>query len=99
MVASYVIVRYVIVKPLRHLRDVSDAISRGNIALRAEIHTGDEFEELAVAFNRMLRHLVDRPGGTPPGQRQPRRQGRRAGPGQHAALRDEHASRATSWPP
>jgi len=58
MVASYVIVRYVIVKPLRHLRYVSDAISRGNIALRAEIHTGDEFEELAVAFNRMLRHLV-----------------------------------------
>ncbi len=59
MVASYVIVRYVIVKPLRHLRDVSDAISRGNIALRADIHTGDEFEDLAVAFNRMLRHLTD----------------------------------------
>ena len=59
MVAAYVIVRYVIVKPLRHLRDVSDEISRGNMALRAEIHTGDEFEELAVAFNRMLRHLTD----------------------------------------
>ena len=59
MVASYAIVRYVIVKPLRHLRDVSDAISRGNVALRADIHTGDEFEELAVAFNRMLRHLTD----------------------------------------
>jgi signal transduction histidine kinase len=59
MVASYAIVRYVIVKPLRHLRDVSDAISRGNIALRADIHTGDEFEELALAFNRMLRHLTD----------------------------------------
>jgi two-component system, NarL family, sensor histidine kinase BarA len=58
MVASYAIVRYVIVKPLRHLRDVSDAVSRGNTALRAEIHTGDEFESLAVAFNRMLRHLV-----------------------------------------
>jgi len=58
VIASYVIVRYVIVKPLRHLRDVSDAISRGNISLRAEIHTGDEFEALAVAFNRMLRHLV-----------------------------------------
>ncbi len=58
MIASYVIVRYVIVKPLRHLRDVSDAISQGNISLRAEIHTGDEFESLAVAFNRMLRHLV-----------------------------------------
>jgi two-component system, NarL family, sensor histidine kinase BarA len=58
MVASYAIVRYVIVKPLRHLRDVSDAISHGNISLRAEIHTGDEFEALALAFNRMLRHLV-----------------------------------------
>jgi signal transduction histidine kinase len=59
MVAAYMIVRYVIVKPLRHLRDVSDAISHGNIALRAEIHTGDEFEALALAFNRMLRHLVN----------------------------------------
>ena len=58
MVTAYAIVRYVIVKPLRHLRNVSDAISRGNIAQRADIHTGDEFEELAVAFNRMLRHLV-----------------------------------------
>ncbi len=56
VLTSYAIVRYVIVKPLRHLRDVSDAVSRGNIALRAEIHTGDEFEELATAFNRMLRH-------------------------------------------
>jgi signal transduction histidine kinase len=59
MVAAYVIVRYVIVKPLRHLRDVSDAISRGNTTLRADIHTGDEFEELSVAFNRMLRHMTD----------------------------------------
>ncbi len=58
MVASWGIIRYVIVKPLRHLRNVSDEISRGNTTLRAEIHTGDEFEELAVAFNRMLRHLT-----------------------------------------
>lgn len=58
MITSYAIVRYVIVKPLRHLRDVSDAISKGNMSLRAEIHTGDEFEALAMAFNRMLRHLM-----------------------------------------
>ncbi len=58
MLASYAIVRYVIAKPLRHLRDVSDSISRGDISQRADIHTGDEFEELAVAFNRMLRHLT-----------------------------------------
>ncbi|HWB08816.1 MAG TPA: ATP-binding protein [Pirellulales bacterium] len=58
MVAAYVIVRYVIVKPLKHLRDVSDAVSRGNLEQRAEIQTSDEFEELAVAFNRMLASLV-----------------------------------------
>jgi len=59
MMAAYAIVRYIIVKPLKHLRDVSDAVSRGDIDQRAEIHTGDEFEHLAVAYNRMLRHLVE----------------------------------------
>ena len=58
MIAFYVTIRYLIVRPLRHLREVSDSISRGNIARRADIRTGDEFESLAVAFNRMLRHLV-----------------------------------------
>ncbi len=59
MLAAYLIVRYVIVKPLEHLRNVSDEVRRGNIQSRAEIHTADEFEELGVAFNRMLRSLVD----------------------------------------
>ena len=35
MVALYVIVRYVIVKPLTHLRDVSDEISHGHLNTRA----------------------------------------------------------------
>ena len=59
MVAFYIVIRYVIVRPVRHLRDVSDAIAHGDINMRADIHTGDEFEALAVAYNRMLRHLVD----------------------------------------
>jgi two-component system, NarL family, sensor histidine kinase BarA len=58
MVAAYAIVRYVIVKPVLHLKEVSDSISRGNLERRADIRTGDEFEELSQAFNRMLRHLV-----------------------------------------
>ncbi len=58
MVAAYAIVRYVIVKPVLHLKDVSDQIARGMLDLRADIRTGDEFEELSHAFNRMLRHLV-----------------------------------------
>jgi signal transduction histidine kinase len=38
---------------------VSDEIRRGNVQARADIHTADEFEELGVAFNRMLRGLID----------------------------------------
>ncbi|MCH2203729.1 MAG: ATP-binding protein [Fuerstiella sp.] len=58
MLAAYIIVRYIIVKPVLHLKDVSDAIAMGNLTQRAEITTGDEFEELSHAFNRMLRHMT-----------------------------------------
>jgi signal transduction histidine kinase len=55
----YLIVRYVIVKPLRHLQDVSDKISHGQMDVRSELNTGDEFERLSKSFNRMVRHLLD----------------------------------------
>jgi signal transduction histidine kinase len=58
MAASYLIIRYVIVKPVKHLKEVSDAISAGELNVRSEIQTGDEFEDLSYAFNRMLRNLV-----------------------------------------
>jgi len=58
MVLSYVIVRYIIVKPVKHLKDVTEAVSSGNLDVRADIQTRDEFEELSHAFNRMLRNLV-----------------------------------------
>jgi two-component system sensor histidine kinase BarA len=59
VITLYLVVRYVVVKPLNHLRYVSDEISRGNTTLRADIQTNDEFEDLAASFNRMLRHLID----------------------------------------
>lgn len=58
MTVSYLIVRYIIVKPVLHLKEVSDAVAHGDLDLRADIRTGDEFEELSHAYNRMLRHLV-----------------------------------------
>ncbi len=58
MAAAWAIVRYVIVKPVLHLNEVSEAIAHGDLDQRADIRTGDEFEELSHAFNRMLRHLV-----------------------------------------
>lgn len=60
MAFLWVIVRYVIVKPLAHLRDVTEEVSHGRIDVRADVgNRGDEFEELSRSFNRMLRHLMD----------------------------------------
>jgi signal transduction histidine kinase len=58
MFSLWAVVRYVIVKPVTHLRDVANAVREGDIEQRATIRTGDEFEELAAAFNRMLRQLL-----------------------------------------
>ena len=60
MVCSYLIVRYVVVKPVKHLKEVSDAIAAGEVNVRSEIQTGDEFEDLSYAFNRMLRNLMSK---------------------------------------
>jgi signal transduction histidine kinase len=56
---SYLIIRYVIVKPLKHLKEVSEAIAAGELNIRSEIQTGDEFEDLSHAFNRMIRNLTN----------------------------------------
>jgi two-component system, NarL family, sensor histidine kinase BarA len=53
------ILKRLVINPLSHLRDVSDEISRGQMDRRAIIDTGDEFNELSEAFNRMLRHVTD----------------------------------------
>ncbi|GAA5505298.1 sensor histidine kinase RcsC [Novipirellula caenicola] len=55
----HAIIRYLVLQPLYHLRDVSDAITHGDTNQRATIDTEDEFRELADAFNRMLRHLTE----------------------------------------
>jgi two-component system, NarL family, sensor histidine kinase BarA len=62
MFALYYVVKYIVVKPLTHLRDVSEAVSTGDLAQRADLHTGDEFEDLAASFNKMLRHLLEAQG-------------------------------------
>jgi signal transduction histidine kinase len=58
MFSLWAVVRYVIVKPVTHLRDVANAVREGDVDRRASIRTGDEFEELGAAFNRMLRQLL-----------------------------------------
>lgn len=58
LIAFYVVIRLAIVKPLRSLREVSEAIGRGDVSKRVELRTGDEFEALGAAFNRMMKFLV-----------------------------------------
>ncbi|HLQ46502.1 MAG TPA: ATP-binding protein [Planctomycetaceae bacterium] len=58
IVSIYLVLRYVVTKKVLHLKKVSDAIAHGKLDMRADIRSGDEFEELGHAFNRMLRHLV-----------------------------------------
>ena len=62
MVSLWMVVRYVVLKPLAHLREVSDSVTRGDLDQRAEINTNDEFQELAASFNKMLRHLIEAQG-------------------------------------
>ena len=58
MIAFCVVIRVVVVKPLRSLRTVSEAIGRGDVSQRANLQTADEFEALGDAFNKMLKYLV-----------------------------------------
>jgi signal transduction histidine kinase len=58
LAGSYLVIRYVIVKPVKHLKSVSERISAGDSTVRSDIQTGDEFEDLSVAFNRMLTNLT-----------------------------------------
>lgn len=58
MAMTWLTIRYVVVKPVKHLKDVSDAIAAGQVNVRSEIQTGDEFEDMSYAFNRMLRNLM-----------------------------------------
>lgn len=70
MVALFLIIRYLIRRPLNHLRDVADAVAKGDLAERADIHTNDEFEELATSFNKMLQNLADAHSGLRTANRQ-----------------------------
>lgn len=53
----YLITTRLILSPVRRLRRVAERITQGDLDVRADIRTGDEYEELAHAFNNMLNSL------------------------------------------
>src|SRR5207253_1766823 len=43
-----------ILSPVRRLRETTDKVQSGDLRIRSQIQTGDEFEQLSLAFNSML---------------------------------------------
>jgi len=50
----YFILTKLILSPVRHLRETTEKVQSGDLSMRSAIQTGDEFEQLAEAFNSML---------------------------------------------
>jgi len=44
----------IILSPVRVLRDTAEKVTEGDLNIRSDINTGDEFEQLSEAFNHML---------------------------------------------
>ncbi|MCA9293957.1 MAG: HAMP domain-containing histidine kinase [Phycisphaerales bacterium] len=55
----YLITKRIILGPVRKLRDTADLVRAGDTAVRSQIATGDEFEQLSDTFNAMLTVLTE----------------------------------------
>lgn len=55
--AFWFITTRLILSPVRVLRDTAEKVSRGDLNIRSDINTGDEFEQLSDTFNTMLANL------------------------------------------
>jgi signal transduction histidine kinase len=61
LVFHYILTRLIFV-PVRTLRETAEKVQAGNTRTRAQIKTGDEFEQLSEAFNSMLDQLEQNQG-------------------------------------
>ncbi|NUQ67467.1 MAG: HAMP domain-containing histidine kinase [Phycisphaerales bacterium] len=53
----YLITRKLVLRPVRRLTRAAELVRQGNLTIRADITTGDEFEQLAETINSMLGDL------------------------------------------
>lgn len=59
MIVFYLITTKIILHPVRALRETAERVRAGNTSVRSDLKTGDEFEQLAEAFNSMLSNLEE----------------------------------------
>ncbi len=57
IIAFYIILQRVVLRPIRQLRALANNVAEGNLDVRSAIETHDEFERLSAAFNHMLDSL------------------------------------------
>lgn len=55
----HLITTRIILEPVRSLRATADLVRQGNLDIRADLKTGDEFEDLGETFNSMLVELAE----------------------------------------
>ncbi|MCC5830999.1 MAG: HAMP domain-containing protein [Phycisphaeraceae bacterium] len=55
--AFWFITTRLILSPVRLLRDTAEKVGEGDLNIRSDIDTGDEFEQLSDVFNTMLENL------------------------------------------
>lgn len=54
MVVFSVIAHRLVLRPVRHLRELADKVAEGDQTVRSTLRTGDELERLGESFNEML---------------------------------------------
>jgi len=57
IVVFYLITTRLILGPVRVLQETAEKVSKGDLNIRSDISTGDEFQQLSETFNKMLTNL------------------------------------------
>ena len=57
IVVFYLITTRLILQPVRVLQETAEKVSEGDLNIRSDINTGDEFQQLSETFNTMLANL------------------------------------------
>ena len=57
IIVFYLITTRLILQPVRVLQETAEKVSEGNLDIRSDISTGDEFQQLSETFNTMLTNL------------------------------------------
>lgn len=59
IIVFYLITTRLILRPVRVLQETAEKVSDGDLNIRSDINTGDEFQQLSETFNTMLEHLKE----------------------------------------